>query len=403
MKFIFLNKKNKSSILFKELKISHQLDFKSCADEFFKIKNLLKSKKIKHIIGNTKKNSNANEVVIDFSNTIDLDKLHNTILSSSEVYQTTVDKCIIFNKNLKQQAAEELFLFKTKERQFNNISIYKDKFVKKESTNLKKIKREIIFYKNIPKKIKRYFPKLFSFSINSYTITLTAGFDLAVIFLNDKITITKYKKFLDQLSAYFFKIPRKEFTQSLANKMLHELAVKKLKARWRSYQKTQIYQQVKLQYLTRDKINIDSIVIELSKKLKAKILNLNTKNEVVFLHGDLVFSNIIVLKDRLVFVDPKGADSKEKLFSPLYYDLAKLSQCVCGEYDFILNNSHLKMSPKYKKYFINWVSSLGYDIGLVRLLEASLFLSLLPLHMDNIDKHIKFINSALEAIKAYEE
>ncbi|MEQ1721805.1 MAG: hypothetical protein ABL930_01425, partial [Pseudobdellovibrio sp.] len=299
--------------------------------------------------------------------------------------------------------AEELFLFKTKERQFNNISIYKYKFVKKESANLRKIRREIIFYRNIPKQINRYFPKLISFSANSYTITLTAGFDLAVIFLNNKIGFNKYKKVLDQLSAYFIKIPRKEVTQKLANKMLHELAVNKLKSRWRSYQKTQIYEQVKLQYLASDKINIDNIVIELSKKLKAKIQSLNTNNEIVFLHGDLVFSNIILLKDRLMFVDPKGADSKEQLFSPLYYDLAKLSQCVCGEYDLILNNSQLKMNPKYKKHFINWVGRLGYDIGLIRLIEASLFFSLLPLHMDNIDKHIKFINSALEAIKAYEE
>ena len=82
-----------------------------------------------------------------------------------------------------------------------------------------------------------------------------------------------------------------------------------------------------------------------------------------------------------------------------YYDLAKLSHCIHGKYDAILHGSKVNFN-KQRKHFNRWLLSSDMDVEFVRLIESSLFLSLLPLHMDRIDVHHKFIQSAVAAYKA---
>ena len=109
------------------------------------------------------------------------------------------------------------------------------------------------------------------------------------------------------------------------------------------------------------------------------------------------------------FIDPRGANTEDELYVSPYYDLAKLSHSVCGNYDFInyglcslglekdlrvrltLDNS----SPLWaKSIFQKKLREIGYDPVLIRLFEASLFLSMVPLHIDSPKKVIAFLINA---------
>ena len=131
-------------------------------------------------------------------------------------------------------------------------------------------------------------------------------------------------------------------------------------------------------------------------------------------HGDLCFSNILYQSDAdmVRLIDPKGALDKEALYTDPYYDMAKLSHSICGNYDFI--NSALyeivvgdDMSLKlvidnenepYANIFKEFLGKAGFDIRFVRLFECSLFLSMLPLHQDRPNKVLAFILNAIDIL-----
>ncbi len=121
-------------------------------------------------------------------------------------------------------------------------------------------------------------------------------------------------------------------------------------------------------------------------------------------HGDPCFSNILYNGEIGLFrlIDPRGAEAREDAFVHPLYDLAKFSHSVLGGYDFVnagLAESRLDATmqlsltmqhggpPKWMKdAFRARMSALGWDMQLVRAIEASLFLSMLPLHIDSPEK-----------------
>ena len=119
----------------------------------------------------------------------------------------------------------------------------------------------------------------------------------------------------------------------------------------------------------------------------------------------------------LRLIDPKGALEEKDLWTNPYYDIAKLSHSVCGNYDFfntdlydinITKNMNLELkvhfnNEKYKEIFKKYLEENGYDYELVRLYESSLFLSMLPLHIDNPHKVLGFILNAINILEELEE
>jgi hypothetical protein len=136
-------------------------------------------------------------------------------------------------------------------------------------------------------------------------------------------------------------------------------------------------------------------------------------------HGDLCFSNMLYNKEicLLKLIDPKGARIEEELWTDPYYDLAKLSHSVCGRYDYINSGFHsisldnnLLLSLEidfdnlpYMRIFKEFCLNNGFDFTLVRLFEVSLFLSMLPFHMDNPQKVLSFILNAINIMEGLEK
>ena len=132
----------------------------------------------------------------------------------------------------------------------------------------------------------------------------------------------------------------------------------------------------------------------------------------------MCFSNILYSNpdSLLKMVDPKGAMSTEELYMDPYYDVAKLSHSICGHYDFfnsdlyeITIDAGLRARVKvdadnrgYVELFKESLAEHGMDFVLIRLYETSLFLSMLPLHMDRPQKVFGFIMNALAIMDSLE-
>ena len=97
-------------------------------------------------------------------------------------------------------------------------------------------------------------------------------------------------------------------------------------------------------------------------------------------------------------------------------DLAKLSHSICGCYDFFNSGLYLITMDRdmkihlsidadaapYIEVFKNYLEKNGFDYVRVRLYEASLFLSMLPYHMDQPGKVFGFLMNAIRILEEVE-
>lgn len=158
-----------------------------------------------------------------------------------------------------------------------------------------------------------------------------------------------------------------------------------------------------------------------SEALIKKTLEESGLDFLAFSHGDPCLSNILFDGRTGLFrlIDPRGATTAEEgLMHPLY-DLAKFSHSICGGYDFVNNglfsvevneslglelNRHQGGTPDWMKVrFRDRLNDEGWSYGQVRAVESSLFLSMLPLHMDHERKLIAFALIAEEILAELEE
>ena len=112
-------------------------------------------------------------------------------------------------------------------------------------------------------------------------------------------------------------------------------------------------------------------------------------------------------------IDPKGAETEEELYTDPYYDLAKLSHSVCGAYDYfnsdlfeitLDDDMRLKLhvdcdNAVYEAIFKEYLEKHRLDYDLIRLYETSLFLSMLPLHIDREKKVMGFLLNAISIME----
>ncbi len=141
----------------------------------------------------------------------------------------------------------------------------------------------------------------------------------------------------------------------------------------------------------------DDLLQELSVKYE-KYKSLRSSNRAVLSHGDLTLSNILWDQESnsIVLVDPKGVDY---MYLDEYYDLAKLSQSILGKYDYILYGKydlnlkygtfdlHLNDDDLHKEnVFKDYLEAKGINLELLRVYEASLFLSMVPLHLEDLQR-----------------
>ena len=107
---------------------------------------------------------------------------------------------------------------------------------------------------------------------------------------------------------------------------------------------------------------------------------------------------------------------EEELWTNPYYDLCKLSHSVIGCYDFfnsglyeISLDESLRLSlsipfdhTRYAAALRAHMAQNGFDYAFTRICEAGLFLSMLPLHIDNPHKVLGFFLNALRIMDELE-
>ena len=297
-------------------------------------------------------------------------------------------------------------------RYFNSIS--GDEYtITKSSTNKSKIYAEYMFYKLLPEDMQHWFVQPFGYSEGeksaSYSMERMHMTDLSIKWVHGSIVEEDFNDLLDLYFRFFSSRHVKKCSPQEYNDCRDQLYVNKVQDRVKQLQNLNEYEKIS-ELLTVAGINLNDLVkryLALKNKYEA---NIKLDNILVIGHGDPCFSNTLYSKKAhmLRFIDPKGATKEEELWTNPYYDIAKLSHSICGCYDFINNKLYeLKINEgfdilldipcdiqKYKDIFNSKLISEGMDYYLIRIYEVSLFLSMLPLHIESPIKVVSFIINA---------
>lgn len=157
--------------------------------------------------------------------------------------------------------------------------------------------------------------------------------------------------------------------------------------------------------------NFDSIWDQMLTRISKLIDTSEPYHSII--HGDPVFTNILVSNrvGIVKFLDPRGNFGEDTIYGDLRYDIAKIRQCYHGKYDYIINGlfrlEHLEenrfnyhffpVSYRYDLDVDRIFEGMGMDIDTIRVIEALLFFSMIPLHV-NKDRQIMFFLRGCETI-----
>lgn len=328
-------------------------------------------------------NSNVGKVIKDIGQ-ITLDTLTRFNIPYDEIYfgkpyadYYIDDHAINVNCDLEKELG--IYYSKVDERSFNRISTSTMELIIK-SGKSNSLQGEIYWYKNIPQCINNLFPKFISDDCNSetdsYTIEKINGIVLSHLFLKESLNEDHFINLLNCIDD----IHKSQINNINDNINIYSNYVLKIKNRYNSYNYS---------------------VFENSSQIYEKLINFfekyetNKKGIIGVIHGDPVFSNILVIKNmNFKFIDMRGKlDNTYTIFGDILYDYAKIYQSLIG-YDEILLD--ISVNINYKTKLINCFNTYiceKYNSEIlenIKIITDSLLFTLIPLH-DN-EKCVKYFN-----------
>jgi len=312
---------------------------------------------------------------------------------------------------------------KTDRRVFNNIEINKKiGTFTKSSRKKEKIIGEINWYLKLPDNLKYFIPKVYNYSFNGENPCVTLEYygyqSLSEIFLYRGYSkaawftiFERLKKILKELHNYTIDLSEKEKTD-----ILNEMYIKKTKKRLLELLKQEEFKNLagrKIYINGKQYKPIEEYFPDIEKIVK-KVLIKDIPFTII--HGDYCLSNILYTpKGSIVkLVDPRGTFGKLAIYGDPRYDLAKLQHSFLGYYEFIVHNkfviskkrNHIQYEVKvnsaqkdiskiYKTAFKHMDFYLKKEIDL---LEALLFLSMIPLHRDYPERQLVMLGYGLSKL-----
>jgi CTP:phosphocholine cytidylyltransferase-like protein len=279
--------------------------------------------------------------------------------------------------------------------------------ITKRSTDSKKLKREILWFLNLPKELSCFTPKILDYSIDREVFIEMEYYgyaSLSEIFVygdfSQKIwesILRRLMMVLDEFRRFRADIPQESFREIYYSKLVSRVGI--------LTDSNPFFGKI----LSREELRINGKTYynlgHFMEKILRSIGGLYSRADCTVIHGDYFFANILYdLSNGIVrLVDPRGEWGDAVIYGDSKYDVAKLSHSIHGKYDFIVNDM---FELDYGDDFIDFrILNLGkpadelvtlfdamvaerHSLRQIRLIESLLFLSMVPLHADHPRRQI---------------
>ena len=246
-------------------------------------------------------------------------------------------------------------------RFMHNIIDNGDKIIK----SGKGVENEIFYYKDMPKELSKFFPKIYpSENENELIMEKIDGTSVSDLLLDLKLT----KENISQILNSFKEIHDNLWIQHNDDWLYKGKMLERFKENKNFYEKLGFTENEVLELAANVKVSNHSII-----------------------HGDSVFTNIFINKKiELKLIDPRGKNQNGfTIYGATCYDHAKMLQSLYG-YDFIINEANIPETylSSLRDYFLSVVKQ---DPNQLKIKTKILVISMLPLHIDRPDRILKFV------------
>lgn len=250
----------------------------------------------------------------------------------------------------------------------NTVIIDGDKVIKTSTKN--SFEGEKYWYKNIPTGMEKYFPNVYEIS-DKLVIENIKGLTFSNLYVNGSLTQENLVNLIKSLEELH------KSQQPTLDINIYDNYHKKLEERYFSFDYSGFdYAQ--------------NIYCKLIREFR--FYSENNYGTIGVIHGDPVFTNVILQKDNTIkFIDMRGkVGNTLTIYGDIFYDFAKIYQSLIG-YDHILAGQKFKPYNNFIPFFEDYINK-NYNNGMdkIKLITKSLLFSLIPLH--NNDKCEKYFN-----------
>lgn len=310
-----------------------------------------------------------------------------------------------------------------KARKFNHICIDKNRgILKKTSDDKEKFIGEIKWYLKLPADVEYVRPRIFNYS-TSYTnpyveMEYYAYHTVHELFLYGDMKYQQWESIFKRISFVCKDFKRYTLKDDKIQETLEEMYLTKTLERFERLKEDKRFSayfegNIKVNGVLYKSLNQLSILL---KKIIPDMLY--DVNEFCIIHGDLCFANIMVDGNCsfIKVIDPRGKFGKFDIYGDFRYELAKLFHSMDGKYDFIIKDLfnveyNLKSAEinynildrkrdfdLYNVFIEIFQQEIGDDFKKIELIEALLFLSMIPLHGESLNHQLVMLGTGLEIL-----
>lgn len=344
------------------------------------------------------------------------------------------------NNNMQYVAAQEWFdvghaenYLKAKTgvqaRVFNAIEIDEARgILKKTSVNTDKFINEIKWYLKLPNKLQYLVPRIYDYSIsreNPYIAMECYGYHtLHEIFLFGNLPLYRWQNVFERLRFIIDDMERYTVRDASGlGEAMRDMYISKTLARLNTLKTSPQFSG-----FFKNSIEINGHIyrslteyMELLPKVIHKVLLQNSHDEFTIIHGDLCFSNILLEENYgfMRIIDPRGEFGGFDIYGDPRYEMAKLLHSIEGKYDFIIEDMfHIEVTENRISFSMQKdteaLLSLFKEVFRhklkrymeIKLIESTLFLSMIPLHSDFLSRQYAMLATGViqleEVLKEYD-
>lgn len=308
-----------------------------------------------------------------------------------------------------------------KAREFNHISIDKERgILTKSSDDKDKFIGEIKWYLKLPADVEYVRPRIFMYSLeyNNPFVSMEyyAYHTVHELFLNSDLDIHKWEKIFKRIRFICNDLKRYKVKDEGIIPALKDMYLTKTLQRFEMLKKDEqfisffdssiIVNNVKYKSLSQIEDMLKLIIPEM----------LYDVPEFSIIHGDLCFANMMIDNNFsfIKVIDPRGKFGIYDIYGDPRYELAKLFHSVDGKYDYIIKDrfdlsyegNQIRFSIQdvdrnfdlYKVFENVFSEEIGNDLKKIELIEALLFLSMIPLHRESFNHQLVMLSTGLEIL-----
>lgn len=308
-------------------------------------------------------------------------------------------------------------------REFNHITIDKNRgILRKCSDDKEKFIGEILWYLKLPADVEYVRPRIFSYSTNYNEPYVAMEYysyhTVHELFLYGDLDYYQWMDVFGRIRFIYNDFKRYSVSDHRIQSALQDVYLDKTMMRLkklRTDDRFGAFFEKNMQINGVEYLSLEKICRRLEEEIPRRLYDVDTFH---IIHGDLCFANIMVDTNFsfIKVIDPRGKFGNYDIYGDQRYELAKLFHSVDGKYDFIIKDLfrldvdsddariNLQIMERkrnfnlYEMFLKAFKDEIADDREKIELIEALLFLSMIPLHGESVEHQYAMLATGIQIL-----